>query len=135
MAARTEVNIGGTAQLDVVGARRGSLWRLVMTLTFTEEDDVDVNDIDAATLWLKPGTTGGDEQGATLELDGVLTVVDPLTVVVVFEHPADDTPNVPADTYRWDWELTSATNERLDGWAPTAGYWTVDQRVVERGGS
>lgn len=129
MATRVALDIGGPAQLDIVNARRGSRWYIPATLTFTEEDGIVAADITAATLALK--REAEDDVDPVLSVEATVTVISEFVVLLEFEVPADETPDIDAGLYKWEFELESG-NELADGWAPTAGNWRAVGRVVER---
>jgi hypothetical protein len=120
--ARVQVDIGGAATLDVVGARRGSRWFLPLVFS----DDLDLTNVTAATVQLKQRSTNYDALDPVLEVPG--DVSQKASGVLSFEVSPDDTAEVAQGSYEWEVQLTSTDD--LDGWAPLRGVWRVDDRVV-----
>lgn len=122
------VNLAKPGTLNVLHARRGSRWRLPLTVADDAGDPIDLSDAELV-CHIKRGE--GDDAAVVLDLVPDIDRTADNLGVLTLDRPADDTTAIAARRYAWELEVTSAANG-WDGLPLLRGVWQVTERVAER---
>lgn len=122
------VNLAKPGTLNVLHARRGSRWRLPLTIADDNGDPIDLSD---AELVCHIKRADGDDAAVVLDLGADIDRTNDTVGVLVIDRDADNTTTISARRYTWELEITSVVNG-WDGLPLVRGVWQVSERVAER---